>query len=266
MNPILNKVKQLNDLLRRSSSALVPFQELCTYLSEILDTNIYLFYPSGKIFGFATAASSRCPYNEEALQKNEMPANYICMLSETDSAVYNIHEGYPLCTCSGVSHCIFQERYYGILPIFLGGAKVAGMLLIRYSSPFDEAEEILCDYASLVIAFELVRQRQERIERQANDIVSARIAIRSLSFTERKIAQALVRELGNQEQVMVLSTFAESLFVTRSIVSSALRKLESAGTICTKSLGVKGTYIRLLNSALEDELKKAALSPFPPEA
>ena len=42
----------------------------------------------------------------------------------------------------------------------------------------------------------------------------------------------------------------------KSVIVNALRKFESAGLIETKSLGMKGTYIRVKNEFLLDELKK----------
>ena len=44
--------------------------------------------------------------------------------------------------------------------------------------------------------------------------------------------------------------------ITRSVIVNALRKFESAGVIESRSLGMKGTYIKVLNSALLDELGK----------
>jgi len=44
--------------------------------------------------------------------------------------------------------------------------------------------------------------------------------------------------------------------ITRSVIVSALRKFESAGVIESRSLGMKGTYIKVLNDYLFDELKR----------
>jgi transcriptional pleiotropic repressor len=54
----------------------------------------------------------------------------------------------------------------------------------------------------------------------------------------------------------VASRIADRVGITRSVIVNALRKLESAGVIESKSLGMKGTYIRVLNDNLPDELKK----------
>jgi transcriptional pleiotropic repressor len=49
---------------------------------------------------------------------------------------------------------------------------------------------------------------------------------------------------------------ADRVGITRSVIVNALRKFESAGVIESRSLGMKGTYIKVLNLKLLDELKK----------
>jgi transcriptional pleiotropic repressor len=59
-----------------------------------------------------------------------------------------------------------------------------------------------------------------------------------------------------EEQLGVASSIAEESNITRSVISNALRKFESAGVIHTRSLGMKGTYIKITNPMLLDELNK----------
>jgi transcriptional pleiotropic repressor len=40
------------------------------------------------------------------------------------------------------------------------------------------------------------------------------------------------------------------------VIVNALRKLESAGIIESRSLGMKGTYLKVLNSRFKEELTK----------
>ncbi len=55
---------------------------------------------------------------------------------------------------------------------------------------------------------------------------------------------------------MLVAKIADRVGITRSVIVNALRKFESAGVIESKSLGMKGTYIRILNDTLLDELNK----------
>ena len=66
----------------------------------------------------------------------------------------------------------------------------------------------------------------------------------------------IMGELNGNEGLLVASKIADRVGITRSVIVNALRKFESAGLIETKSLGMKGTYIRVLNPMLFEELKK----------
>ena len=50
------------------------------------------------------------------------------------------------------------------------------------------------------------------------------------------------------------SKIADKAGITRSVIVNALRKFESAGVIESRSSGMKGTYIKVLNSAVYREL------------
>jgi transcriptional pleiotropic repressor len=63
-------------------------------------------------------------------------------------------------------------------------------------------------------------------------------------------------ELNGNEGLLVASKIADKVGITRSVIVNALRKFESAGVIESRSLGMKGTYIRILNEKLVEELKK----------
>ena len=56
--------------------------------------------------------------------------------------------------------------------------------------------------------------------------------------------------------LLVASKIADRAGITRSVIVNALRKLESAGVIETRSLGMKGTYIKILNDRLISEFLK----------
>lgn len=53
---------------------------------------------------------------------------------------------------------------------------------------------------------------------------------------------------------LTASNIADKIGITRSVIVNALRKLESAGIIESRSLGMKGTYLKVLNPLFKDEL------------
>ena len=68
--------------------------------------------------------------------------------------------------------------------------------------------------------------------------------------TEKGIAESV-------EGVLVASKVADRVGITRSVIVNALRKLESAEVIESRSSGMKGTYIRIINDLILDEIREA---------
>ena len=68
-----------------------------------------------------------------------------------------------------------------------------------------------------------------------------------MSYSELEAIVNIMGELNGNEGLLVASKIADRVGITRSVIVNALRKFESAGRIETKSLGMKGTYIRVLN-------------------
>ena len=64
----------------------------------------------------------------------------------------------------------------------------------------------------------------------------------------------IFEELDGVEGILVASKIADKAGITRSVVVNALRKFESAGVIESRSSGMKGTYIKVLNDAIYGEL------------
>ena len=82
------------------------------------------------------------------------------------------------------------------------------------------------------------------------------MAINTLSYSEIKAVSAILNELDGLEGRLTASVIADRIGITRSVIVNALRKLESAGIIESRSLGMKGTYLKVLNEGIYDKLKE----------
>ena len=107
-----------------------------------------------------------------------------------------------------------------------------------------------------MVGLEIVRSRSDRLEDEVRKKAACQIAISTLSFSEQEAVEHIFDELDGEEGLLVASKIADSVGITRSVIVNALRKLESAGVIESRSLGMKGTYIRVLNEFFLDELAK----------
>ena len=81
------------------------------------------------------------------------------------------------------------------------------------------------------------------------------MAINSLSYSEKEAIEHIFEELGGNEGLLIASKVADRVGITRSVIVNALRKLESAGVIESRSLGMKGTFIKVKKEFL-DELER----------
>ena len=103
---------------------------------------------------------------------------------------------------------------------------------------------------------EILHEKSEEIEEEARSKAVVQMAISSLSYSELEAIEHIFEELNGTEGLLVASKIADRVGITRSVIVNALRKLESAGVIESRSLGMKGTYIKVLNDKFLFELEK----------
>ena len=143
-------------------------------------------------------------------------------------------------------------------PIMAGDAILGYLTISRQESPIAEVEAHMLDTA-LCICILLMRQRERQAQGQRKQRLElVRGAINALSFSELEAAIHITQALNGLEGRLVAGHIADRLGFTRSVVVNALKKLEGAGVIETRSLGVKGMYIRIRDPLLVVELSKLA--------
>ena len=100
----------------------------------------------------------------------------------------------------------------------------------------------------------MMRSVNEENEEEKRKVSIVRSAINTLSYSELEAILHIFDELDGNEGILVASRIADRVGITRSVIVNALRKFESAGVIESRSSGMKGTYIKVVNDAVFDEL------------
>ena len=100
----------------------------------------------------------------------------------------------------------------------------------------------------------MMRSVNEESAEESRKIQIVKSAISTLSFSELEAVIHIFDELDGSEGILVASKIADRVGITRSVIVNALRKFESAGVIESRSSGMKGTYIKVLNDVVFDEL------------
>ena len=261
MDDIVSKIHRLNTVFSKSATTYIPLDALCDELCGIIGCNIYLFNTNGHIFAYSVAQKFLCPYTKCSLENEELPQYYMDLFGKNNVSVTDRYEEHPKCTYAGVKYCLFSNRYYSMYPIFSGFKKVAGILFIRYETPFSESDKVLCEYTYAIVSIEMIRQEQEKIQQLSMEIAKAKLAVNSLTFSEKKAARAVLEEIKGDKGEVFLNSVATKTYTTPSTVSGALKKLEVATVIVTKSKGVKGKCIKILNQNLRNELEENEGNP-----
>ncbi len=128
-------------------------------------------------------------------------------------------------------------------------------VLARFGKNFTEDDLVLAEYSATIVGMEILRSKQEEYEEEVRKKSVVQMAIGTLSYSELEAMGHIFEELDGDEGLLVASKVADRVGITRSVIVNALRKLESAGVIESRSLGMKGTHIKILNDKLLDELK-----------
>jgi transcriptional pleiotropic repressor len=140
--------------------------------------------------------------------------------------------------------------------LILQGERLGTLFLYKCSKQYDLDDIILSEYGTTVVGLEMMRSVNEENAEENRKIQIVKSAISTLSFSELEAIIHIFDELDGNEGILVASKIADRVGITRSVIVNALRKFESAGVIESRSSGMKGTYIKVLNDVVFDELKK----------
>jgi len=252
---LLERTRKINKLLQ--SAGKVAYDEVASGLSSILEANIYIANRDGKILGYSLQRGFECEVMmDRVLQHNRFPEWYVGWLAKIVDTSPNIRLVNSQCAFSENMACIFQDKFTTIVPIYGAGERIGTLIVAKFNVEFTEDDLLLAEYGATIVGMEILRERSEVMEEEAREKAIAQVAIGSLSYSELDAVKHILGALDNTDGILVASQIADRVGITRSVIVNALRKLESAGVIETRSLGMKGTYIKILSERLLTELHK----------
>lgn len=252
---LLEKTRKINAMLQQAAGKHVNFTEMAESLSEVIDANVYIVNHSGKLLGFYVSRKIDNPRMLQMLEDNQFPLEYTENLSYVRQSTPNLTVENELTAFPVENKDFFKDGLTTIIPILGSGERLGTLVLARFNGEFREDDLILGEYGATVVAMEILRERTERTEKETRRKQIVQMAISTLSYSELEAIDHIFDELEGNEGLLVASKIADRVGITRSVIVNALRKLESAGVIESRSLGMKGTYIRILNSRFLEELQ-----------
>ncbi len=236
MDSTLYKIRKVNKLFQNLNHNLV-FEDICNKLSNFLTSSVLIVDIRGNSLG----------YNSKYVNLINNTIYIERLNSITETREINSKE-------------IFknkEEFIITVIPIIYANNR-QGTLLMYKENNFSLEDIIVSEHISTIIGLEIFHINNQIITERYRKSSIVKCAINTLSYSELEAIVNVFNELNEVERegLIVASKVAERWKMTRSVIVNALRKLESADIIESRSLGMKGTYIKVLNELLFEELKK----------
>lgn len=253
---LLEKTRKINAMLQSAAGKHVNFKEMSETLSEVIAANVFVLSRRGKLLGFAINQEIENERMKKMLADRQFPMEYTQSLFNITETSANIDINSEYTAFPVENRDLFKNGLTTIVPINGSGERLGTLILARVEENFSDDDLILGEYGSTVVGMEILREKTEEIEEEARSKAVVQMAISSLSYSELEAIEHIFEELDGNEGLLVASKIADRVGITRSVIVNALRKLESAGVIESRSLGMKGTYIKVLNNKFLLELEK----------
>ena len=221
-------------------------------MTEILDSNVLVVSKKGKVLG--TSKSVNVKEIKELLEER-VGAHIDKMLNERLLSILSTKENVNLETL-GFSGDVVKGYQAIITPIDIAGERLGTLFIYKQNEGYEIDDIILSEYGTAVVGLEMLRSVNEESAEETRKEHIVQSAISTLSFSELEAIVHIFDELNGTEGILVASKIADRVGITRSVIVNALRKFESAGVIESRSSGMKGTYIKVLNDYVFTELEK----------
>ena len=249
---LLDKTRKISKLLHNNSSSKVVFNDICSVLCEILGSNVLVISKKGKVLGVGDAKGVD---SITELIVDQVGGFIDAMLNERLLAILSTKENVNLATLGFEAGDV--KKFQAIItPIEIAGERLGTLFIYKCGQQYDIDDIILCEYGTTVVGLEMLRAVNEENAEESRKLAVIKSAINTLSYSEMEAVVHIFEELGGMEGILVASKIADRVGITRSVIVNALRKFESAGVIESRSSGMKGTYIKVLNDMVFDEVEK----------
>lgn len=259
MTNLLAKTRKITSILQRSVESLqaeLPYTAIAAQLAEIIDCNACIINGDGDLLGYSMKYKTNTDRVEEFFQTKKFPAGYVQNASRIYDTEANLSVDNDLTIFPVESKDIYPDGLTTIAPIYGGGMRLGSLIIWRNDKEFNDDDLILVEIAATVVGIQLLNLQTENLEETIRKQTAINMAINTLSYSEMKAVAAILGELDGSEGRLTASVIADRIGITRSVIVNALRKLESAGIIESRSLGMKGTYLKVINEGIFDKIKE----------
>lgn len=248
----LEKIRKINSALHTEGTEEKIIDSIAEELKIVYNANIVVINKNGKCVVMKSVFDDKNALNFEERDsfkylKNQAIDNLI--------SIHETKENVSLESIFGKDMSNMNEMTALCFPLFISREK-HGALIAYKNSEFSDEDVLLGECASASVGILVQKIFSQDIESNQRKISIVKSAIGTLSYSELEAILHIFEELNGKEGLLIASKIADKVGITRSVIVNALRKCESAGVIESRSLGMKGTYIKVLNEYFTEELDK----------
>jgi len=249
---LLDKTRKIGKLLHNNNSSKVVFNDICDVMKEILLSNVLVISRKGKILGVGERQEIE---RITELIDGDVGSFIDPMLNDRFLSVLSTKENVNLSTL-GFETTDNIKYQAVIVPIEIAGERLGTLFLYKCNDQYDIDDIILTEYGVTVVGLEMLRSVNEENAEESRKHHVVKAALGTMSSSEAEAIVHIFDEMNGVEGILVASKIADRVGITRSVIVNALRKFESAGIIESRSSGMKGTYIKVVNDAAYEEIEE----------
>ena len=248
---LLDKTRKINRLLHNNNSTKVVFNDICDVLTDIMDSNVLVVSKKGKVLGVGKREGLEQIHE---LIESKVGSHVDAMFNERMLNILSTKENVNLQTLGFSPEAV--KGYQAIVtPIDIAGERLGTLFMYKQNSMYEIDDIILSEYGTTVVGLEMLRSVSEENAEEVRKEQIVQSAISTLSYSELEAILHIFEELEGTEGILIASKIADRVGITRSVIVNALRKFESAGVIESRSSGMKGTYIKVVNDYIFEEIE-----------
>ena len=244
---VLKRLKQYLDLLQNEGSD-VEYDDLMSALKEAAanNTNVYLIDKNGKMVAYAAETGfSASEFDEEWIVNQRIPDDLNNSLLKIGAVT--VHDGH--------------EKVSMLVAPIVGGRRIGSLLFAGEGSKFNDADFIVAEFAAttigMVIANRIDLMQKMRLKKSNWPVRPSR------AFPIRRSWQCSISSMSLMGTKVCLLPAGLPIMPALPICDrQCSAQLASAGVVESRSLGMKGTYLRILNKEIRNEFEQQRY-PYP---
>ena len=174
---LLDKTRKIGKLLHNNNSSKVVFNDICSVLCEILDSNVLVISKKGKVLGVGDCEGVE---SITELIVDQVGGFIDGMLNERLLAVLSTKENVNLETLGFEDENV--RKFQAIItPIEIAGERLGTLFIYKCDQQYDIDDIILCEYGTTVVGLEMLRAVNEESAEESRKLAVIKSAINTLS-------------------------------------------------------------------------------------